>query len=113
MSSIFLVAKDGNFSYVENNIVYVGDGETVTLGVNISEGNVNWDLNNIDITKIQSVSNNSKAAVSGNSKQFKIINSTDIQEQKYYISEFYAPYSVEILERDEKGNALQWNWKNL
>ncbi len=92
--SIFLVAKDGNFSYVENNIVYVGDGETVTLGVNISEGNVNWDLKNINITKIQSVSNNSKAAVSGNSKQFKIINSTDIQEQKYYISEFYAPYSV-------------------
>lgn len=92
--SIFLVAKDGNFSYVQNNIVYVGDGETVTLGVNISESNVDWSLKDISVTKIQSTSNNSQAAVSGNTKQFKIVNSTDVQVQKYYIPEYYVPYAV-------------------
>ena len=91
---VFLVNKTGNFSYIQNDILYIGDGETVTLGVNIEEKNVNWTLKNIDITKIESISNNTKATVSGSSTQFKIINSQDVTTQKYYIPEFYEPYAV-------------------
>ena len=91
---VFLVNKSGNFLYIQNDILYIGDGETVTLGVNIEEKNVNWTLKNIDITKIESISNNTKATVSGSSTQFKIINSQDVTTQKYYIPEFYEPYAV-------------------
>ena len=91
---VFLVNKSGNFSYFQNNILYIGDGETVTLGVDVAEKNVDWTLKNIDITKIESVSNNTKATVSGSSTQFKVINSQDVTLQKYYIPEFYEPYAV-------------------
>ena len=91
---VFLVNKSGNFSYFQNNILYIGDGETVTLGVDVTEKNVDWTLKNIDITKIESVSNNTKATVSGSSTQFKVINSQDVILQKYYIPEFYEPYAV-------------------
>ena len=91
---VFIVNKSGNFSYFQNNILYIGDGETVTLGVDVAEKNVDWTLKNIDITKIESVSNNSKATVSGSSTQFKVINSQDVTLQKYYIPEFYEPYAV-------------------
>lgn len=92
--SIFLVAKDGNFSYLENNVLHVGDGETVTLGVSIAEKNVDWSLTNQSVKKVVSSSNNSYLAVSGNDKQFKIKNSTDVIDYKYYIPEFYEPYAV-------------------
>ena len=91
---MFIVNKSGNFSYFQNNILYIGDGETVTLGVDVTEKNVDWTLKNIDITKIESVSNNTKATVSGSSTQFKVINSQDVILQKYYIPEFYEPYAV-------------------
>lgn len=91
---VFIVNKSGNFSYFQNNILYIGDGETVTLGVDVTEKNVDWTLKNIDITKIESVSNNTKATVSGSSTQFKVINSQDVILQKYYIPEFYEPYAV-------------------
>ena len=91
---VFIVNKSGNFSYFQNNILYIGDGETVTLGVDVAEKNVDWTLKNIDITKIESVSNNTKATVSGSSTQFKVINSQDVTLQKYYIPEFYEPYAV-------------------
>lgn len=91
---MFIVNKSGNFSYFQNNILYIGDGETVTLGVDVTEKNVDWTLKNIDITKIESVSNNTKATVSGSSTQFKVINSQDVTLQKYYIPEFYEPYAV-------------------
>lgn len=91
---VFIVNKSGNFSYFQNNILYIGDGETVTLGVDVAEKNVDWTLKNIDITKIESVSNNTKATVSGSSTQFKVINSQDVTLQKYYIAEFYEPYAV-------------------
>ena len=91
---VFIVNKSGNFSYFQNNILYIGDGETVTLGVDVAEKNVDWTLKNIDITKIESVSNNTKATVSGSSTQFKVINSQDVILQKYYIPEFYEPYAV-------------------
>ena len=91
---VFIVNKTGNFSYFQNNILYIGDGETVTLGVDVAEKNVDWTLKNIDITKIESVSNNTKATVSGSSTQFKIVNSQDVTTQKYYIPEFYEPYAV-------------------
>ena len=91
---VFIVNKSGNFSYFQNNILYIGDGETVTLGVDVTEKNVDWTLKNIDITKIESVSNNTKATVSGSSTQFKVINSQDVTLQKYYIPEFYEPYAV-------------------
>ena len=91
---VFIVNKSGNFSYFQNNILYIGDGETVTLGVDVAEKNVDWTLKNIDITKIESISNNTKATVSGSSTQFKVINSQDVILQKYYIPEFYEPYAV-------------------
>ena len=91
---VFIVNKSGNFSYFQNNILYIGDGETVTLGVDVTEKNVDWTLKNIDITKIESISNNTKATVSGSSTQFKVINSQDVTLQKYYIPEFYEPYAV-------------------
>lgn len=91
---VFIANKSGNFSYFQNNILYIGDGETVTLGVDVAENNVDWTLKNIDITKIESVSNNTKATVSGSSTQFKIVNSQDVTTQKYYIPEFYEPYAV-------------------
>lgn len=91
---VFIVNKSGNFSYFQNNILYIGDGETVTLGVDVAEKNVDWTLKNIDITKIESISNNTKATVSGSSTQFKVINSQDVTLQKYYIPEFYEPYAV-------------------
>lgn len=91
---IFIVTKDGNFSYLQNNILYVGDGETVTIGVDIEEKNVSWDLKDVSISKIISGSNNSIAAVEGSSTQFKVINSKDVILERYYISEFYEPYSV-------------------
>ncbi len=92
--NVFVVSKIGNFSYIQNNILYIGDGETVTIGVDVEEKNVNWTLKNIDISKIESSSNNSKATVSGSSTQFKVVNSTDVTLQKYYIPEFYEPYAV-------------------
>lgn len=88
---IFIVNKDGNFSYLENNILHVGDGETVTLGVDIVEQNVSWDLKNISISKMGTTTNNSKASVSGTTKQFKVVNSTDVTTDEYIITEFYYP----------------------
>jgi len=92
--SVYIVSKDGNFSYMQNNILYIGDGETVTLGVKVEEKKVDWTLKNISISKLGSSSNNSYAAVSGDPSQFKILNSTDVTLQKYYIAVFYEPYSV-------------------
>ena len=89
-----IISQDGNFSYMENDILFLGDGETVTLGIDIEEPNVSWSLKSISISKLGTTSNNSYAAVSGSSSQFKIVNSTDVTLKKYYIPEFYEPYSV-------------------
>ena len=86
-----IISQNGNFSYMENDILFLGDGETVTLDIDIEEPNVSWSLKSISISKLGTTSNKSYAAVSGSSSQFKIVNSTDVTLKKYYIPEFYEP----------------------
>ncbi|MCF0242682.1 MAG: hypothetical protein HUK25_08595, partial [Treponema sp.] len=90
-----LVSKVGSFSRYDSssNILYIGDGEQVTLNFDVAE-KINWTLSSSSLDKRTTDSKNSKLT-NGISNQVVIKNSTDTITQEYLIPVWYVPMAVE------------------
>ena len=89
-----IVSKVGSFSRYDSasNILYIGDGETVTMNFDLEE-KINWNLSSSRLDKRVSNTKNTKLT-NGISNQVVIKNTEDTVTQEYLIPVWYVPMGV-------------------
>ncbi|MCQ2584467.1 MAG: hypothetical protein MJ185_02660 [Treponema sp.] len=89
-----LVSKNGSFSYYDsdNEILYIGDGEQITLNFTVAE-KVDWRITSSSLDKRVSSSYNTKLT-NGINSQVVIKNTNDVVTQEYLIPVWYVPMLV-------------------
>lgn len=94
--AVQLSSKNGNFSYVSNNTVHIGDGETVTLKAFFTEPNSTYTITNFQVRNVNSVPSLSHSAVSTGTKEGVVSidsSSRNVVQREYLIPTWYNCYT--------------------